>query len=271
MTPTWQTADDSIRLYLGDCLDVLPQLEAGSVDAVVTDLPYGTTANAWDEVIDSARLWDRIEACMKATGVFATTSSQPFASMLVASNPDDFRHEWIWIKNRGSNFANTVREPFKEHEHVLVFSRGGWTYNPQSQRRAESGLSRVQHPINSYTDSDNYRKMRSEVVMRPDERVPSSWQKFNTEVGLHPTQKPLPLFDYLVRTYTNEGDAVADVAMGSGTTGVACIRTGRRFIGIEKEPRYFDIACRRIEAELNRTALLEPPPKVIQRTFAEES
>lgn len=247
--------DDGSERFAGADVYCLCEQLKRPVDAVITDLPYGMTENAWDTAIPPGELWGLLGGVLKESGVFITTACQPFSSDLVASKRDWFKHEWIWIKNRGSNFANTVREPFKEHEHVLVFSRGGWTYNPQMQERTGGGLSRVQYPIESYTNSENYREMRSEVVMRGDERIPSSWQKFNTEVGLHPTQKPLPLFEYIVKTYTNEGDTVLDLAMGSGTTGVAAARHGRRFVGIERERRYFDIATARIEAELDRTPL----------------
>lgn len=123
------------------------------------------------------------------------------------SNIEWFRHEWIWIKNRGSNFANTVREPFKEHEEVLVFSKGGWTYNKQLQERTGTGLDRVKYDLNYRSCSENYRDFEGrESVKRPSLRVPSSWQKFNTETGLHSTQKPVKLFEYFLRTYSNEGD-----------------------------------------------------------------
>lgn len=260
MTPTWQTSDGSVQLYLGDCLEVLQCFGSRpgvKLDAVVTDLPYGTTENRWDEVVDCADLWGAVELCAAERFVFLTTASQPFASLLVTSNPEWFRHEWIWIK---------------EHEHVLVFSPGQWAYNPQRQRRAESGLSRAQYDFGASTKSDNYRVFQREGRRTiPNERVPSSWQKFNTEVGLHPTQKPLALFEYLVRTYTNEGQLVCDPTMGSGTTGVACVRTGRKFIGVEKEPKYFEIAVKRIEAELNRAPLFEPKPQVQKNLIGEDA
>lgn len=268
----WQSDDGSVVLYLGDCLDILPTLEPGSVDAVVTDLPYGTTSNKWDAVIPFNQLWPRVKPAMKENAVFITTASQPFSSALVMSNPEWFRHEWVWIKNRGSNFANTVREPFKEHESVLVFSRGRWTYNPQMQDRTGAGLDRVKYEFGFRSHSTNYREFpeRAGQVL-PDERVPSSWQKFNTEVGLHPTQKPLPLFQYLVATYSNEGDLVADIAMGSATTGMACIRRGRRFLGIEKYPEHFETGRKRIEAEINRMPLFAEQERQTQAELWSET
>lgn len=234
-------------LHLGDCRDVLPSLPAGSVDAVIADLPYGTTSNKWDSVIEIPLLWREYQRLTAPVSAIVLTASQPFTSQLVVSGIDLFKHEWIWIKNAGSNFANTVREPMKEHESVLVFAKGKWTYNRQMQERTGGGAARVKTPVKFDTGSDNYRQFdRIDIKMMPELRVPSSWQKFNRERGLHPTQKPLALMEYLVRTYTNEGDAILDNAMGSGTTGLAAIQQGRKFVGIELEERYFDIACERV-------------------------
>jgi len=233
-------------LYNGDCLQVLDTIKSNYVDLVLTDPPYGTTACKWDAVIPFEPMWNCVNAVLKPTGVAVFTASQPFTSALVMSNPKQFRHEWVWIKNRGSNFANTVREPMKEHETVLVFSAGKWTYNKQMQDRTGGGLNRVAYGFNKVTESENYRKFERPPGPQGEQRVPSSWQKFNVEVGFHPTQKPVALMEYLIRTYTNEGDTVLDFTTGSGTTGVACVNTGRRFVGIEKDPQYFQIAVDRI-------------------------
>lgn len=243
---------DGFELYNGDCLEVMESFPEGSVDMVLCDLPYGMTSNKWDSVIPLDLLWERYHRVCKETAAVVLTASQPFTSMLVMSNLKDFRHEWIWLKNRGSNFANTVREPFKEHEEVLVFSKGKWTYNKQMQERSGGGLSRVQYNVKFETRSSNYNDIGvRESNKLSDLRVPSSYQKFNTEVGSHPTQKPVPLFEYLIRTYSNEGDVVLDNCMGSGTAGVACAKTGRRFIGIEKDENYFGIAEKRINDALS--------------------
>lgn len=240
--------EPSYTIHNGDCLELMRDLPDGSVDMILCDLPYGTTRNKWDAVIPFERLWDQYWRVMKASGAIALTASQPFTSALLMSQPSYFRHEWIWIKNRGSNFANTVREPMKEHESVLIFSRGKWTYNKQMQERTGAGADRVKYEVAFRSRSENYREFEDRAPKRlPELRVPSSHQKFNTEVGFHPTQKPVALMEYLIRTYTNEGDVVLDNCMGSGTTGVACVNTGRRFIGMEKEPEYFEIARRRIE------------------------
>ena len=234
---------DAVTLYEGDCLDVLPTLTG--VDAVVTDPPYGTTSNKWDVPFDLSAWWKSIRRICR--GAMVMTASQPFTSKMVVSNLDEFRHEWIWQKNAGSNFANTVREPMKEHESVLVFAAGKWVYNPQMQERAASGLSRVKTPVRFESSSDNYREFeRVETKLMPELRVPSSVQKFNRERGLHPTQKPIDLFRYLIRTYTNPGDVLLDSFAGSGTAGMAAEVEGRRAILIEKDPHYCDIIRRRI-------------------------
>lgn len=229
-------SDVTFSLYHGDCLSLMDNIPDKSVQAVICDLPYGTTENKWDSVLDLKRLWAQYERI--CSGAIILTASQPFTSILVMSNIGHFKHEWIWHKNAGSNFANTVREPMKEHESALVFSWGKWTYNKQMQERSESGKSRVKTPVRpTTTQSTNYRDFPDRAPVQCSElRVPSSVQKFNRERGLHPTQKPVALMKYLIRTYTNEGDVILDNCMGSGTTGVACIRTNRHFIGMELYP-----------------------------------
>lgn len=234
-------------LYHGDCLARMAEIDDESVDLIAADLPYGTTANRWDQVIPFDPLWAHYRRVLKPRGAVILTASQPFTSMLVMSNREWFRHEWQWIKNRGSNFANTAREPMKEHEAVLVFSPGRWTYNRQMQERSGSGGDRVKYGVAFRSRSENYREfVDTDHRNIPRLRVPSSWQKFNTETGLHPTQKPVTLFEYLIRTYSNEGETVLDNTCGSGTTGVACVNTGRNFIGIEQDANYFATAQRRI-------------------------
>lgn len=239
----------SVNLMQGDCLELMKLIPDGSVDMILCDLPYGTTQNKWDSVIPFQELWSAYWRVLKPTGIIALTASQPFSAALLMSQVDRFKHEWIWLKNRGSNFANTVREPMKEHESVLVFSRGKWTYNKQMQERTGGGASRVAYEFDFKTETENYNSFSGKKDARlPELRVPSSWQKFNCEVGIHPTQKPVALMEYLVRTYTNEGDLVLDNCMGSGTTGVACKNTNRKFIGIELDEKYFDIAKNRIQS-----------------------
>jgi len=246
------------EIHFGDCLDVMPTLAAESIDMILCDLPYGTTANKWDSIIPLDALWAEYERIIKPTGAILLTASQPFTSKLVLSNVKLFKHEWVWIKNRGSNFANTVREPMKEHESVLMFSKGKWTYNKQMQERTGGGASRVQYNVAFESASDNYRQFEGRKENKlPELRVPSSWQKFNTEVGLHPTQKPVALFEYLIKTYSNPGELVLDNAFGSGTTGVAAMNLGRDFIGIESNEAYYDTAVDRLVAHKAQLQLKE--------------
>jgi site-specific DNA-methyltransferase (adenine-specific) len=241
-----------INLMLGDCLERMKGIPDGSVDMILTDPPYGTTACKWDSIIPLEPMWEQLKRVIKPNGAIVMTASQPFTSVLVSSNLKMFKHEWVWIKNRGSNFANTVREPMKEHETVLVFSSGKWVYNKQMQERTGGGLDRVKY---SFDDKGVNREGTREFKGRkmdsmPDLRVPSSWQKFNIACGKektkHPTQKPVALMEYLIKTYTNEGEAVLDFTMGSGTTGVAAKNLNRSFIGIELDQTYFNIAKERI-------------------------
>tara|TARA_R110002153_G_scaffold160322_1_gene312649 strand:- start:549 stop:1274 length:726 start_codon:yes stop_codon:yes gene_type:complete len=239
-----------IDLYKGDCLEVMKEIESGSIDAIICDLPYGTTQNKWDSVIDLDKLWAEYWRVLKKTGVAVLTASQPFSSALLMSQKKYFKHEWIWIKNRGGNFANTVREPMKEHEQVLIFSKGKWTYNKQMQERNGSGKDRVKYNFNKRAETTNYGNIHNPKKRQSELRGPCSHQKFNTETGLHPTQKPVALMEYLIKTYTNEGDTVLDNTMGSGTTGEACKRLNRNFIGIEQDEKYFNIASERINGTL---------------------
>ena len=219
------------------------------VDMILADLPYGTTSNKWDAVIPFEPLWKLYWKILKPTGVIVLTASQPFTSALLMSQPQHFKHEWIWIKNRGSNFANTVREPMKEHEQVLVFSKGKWTYNKQMQERTGAGADRVKYNVKFESKSDNYREFEGRKENQlSDLRVPSTWQKFNTDTSKsHPTVKPIPLFEYMVKTYTNKGETVLDNTMGSGTTALACMNLDRNFIGIELEEKYYEVAKKRVE------------------------
>ena len=247
------------RIYNEDCLEGMKRIDDKSVDCIITDLPYGTTACAWDTVIPFDRLWEQYRRITKPNAAIVLFGSEPFSSALVMSNPTMFRHEWIWVKNRGSNFANTVREPFKEHEKILVFSQGKWTYNPIMQDRTGSGLDRAKYNCKFESHSDNYRKFDTrETNQLTEQRVPSSVQYFKTSCGddhFHPTQKPVSLIEYLVLTYTNKGDLVLDSCMGSGTTAIACIKAKRHFVGFETDEGYFRQAEKRIWEERRQLTL----------------
>lgn len=237
-------------LHHGDCLELMKSLPDQCVDLVLCDLPYGTTACAWDAVIPFDALWEQYRRVTKPNAAVVLTASQPFTSALVMSNVAEFKHEWIWKKNAGSNFGAVKFQPMKEHESVLVFGAGVVRYNPQKEERSEAGKKAVKHPIRSNTTAKDgvYGRVPAGPTawLRDELRYPSSVQPFNRERGHHPTQKPVALMEYLIRTYTNEGDTVLDNTMGSGTTGVACVNTGRRFIGMERDPQYFEIAQRRV-------------------------
>jgi site-specific DNA-methyltransferase (adenine-specific) len=243
-------------LHTGDCLDVLPTLEPGSVDVVCADPPYGTTACAWDSVIPLEPLWRELRRVLKRRGTVVLTASQPFTTTLIASNREWFKYTWVWEKEVGTNFFNADYQPLKVHEDVTVFSpaassysrRGTMTYNPQMvTRRPTSGGSTKNrgHGYRFHADPKDMRRRKDAETCHP-----RSVLFFQREMGEHGTQKPAPLMEYLVRTYSNEGDTVLDFCMGSGTTGVACVNAGRRFIGMEKESVYVDIARKRlVEAE----------------------
>lgn len=239
------------KIMHGDCLQLMQKIPSGLVSMILCDLPYGTTNCKWDAIIPFEPLWEQYKRVIKKNGAIVLFGSQPFTSALVMSNIGWFKYSWVWQKNAGSNFGTVKFQPMKEHEDVLVFCEGKTTYNPIMQERAESGKSRVKTVVSYNTNADVYGSgglvgNKGVSSLRPELRYPSSVQRFNRERGLHPTQKPVALCEYLIRTYTNEGEWVLDNCMGSGTTGVACVNTNRKFIGIEKEEKYFAIAKDRL-------------------------
>jgi site-specific DNA-methyltransferase (adenine-specific) len=247
---------DKITLLKGDCLDWMNFLEPKSIDLILCDLPYGTTACKWDSVIPFEILWSHYLRLIKPNSAIVLTASQPFTSALLMSNPSMFKTEWIWEKNRGSNFANVKYVPMKEHESILVFGQGKVTYNPIYEERSEAGKNRSNYAVKPCNTGkretiNGFYDIKTQII-DANKRVPRSIQKFNTQVGLHPTQKPIALMEYLIKTYTNPNALVLDNCMGSGSTGVACLNTQRKFIGIEKDAIYFTIAEKRIrETDLN--------------------
>lgn len=243
----WYTLFMINSVIQGDCLEIMKNIPDKSIDMILCDLPYGTTACKWDTIIPFEPLWEQYKRIIKDNGAIVLTASQPFTSALVMSNIKMFKYEWIWIKNRGSNFATVKYMPMKEHENILVFGNGVLKYNPQMQERTGGGASRIKYKINPSTESEVYNGLKTTGGIYGEMRVPSSWQKFNTETGKHPTQKPVALFEYLIKTYTNEGDLVLDNCAGSGTTGVACKNTNRNYILIEKEPEYIEIINNRLK------------------------
>jgi len=237
-------------LYLGDCLDILPTLPAQSVEAIITDLPYGTTACKWDEIIPFAPMWEQVKRILKPRGVFVTTASQPFTSKLVMSNLGWFKYELVWGKSQGSSPGLANIRPMPAHENILVFGGANSTYNPQMRegfaawKRVETGRKLKNEHGYGYKNNPGYTKRGGETRY-PLSVISVHYQKGNNQQQ-HPTQKPVALYEYLIRTYTNEGDTVLDICAGSGTTGVAAVNAGRNCILIEKERPYFEIIQRRI-------------------------
>lgn len=231
-----------MQLYLGDCLEVLPTLPDKSVDMVMCDLPYGTTQNKWDSVIDLAALWREYRRVCK--GAIVLTAQPPFDKLLGASNLGMLKYEWIWRKSKPTGHLNAKKQPMKEHENVLVFYDSQPTYNPQGLVRKEIPTIRKGGAGNG----SNYGASAKDALQE-FENYPRSVLKFASEARtVHPTQKPVALMEYLIRTYTNPGDVVLDNCAGSGSTGVAALQSGRQFIGIERGLEYWLIAHARLSA-----------------------
>lgn len=242
------------QLILGDCLNILPKIKDKSIDMILCDLPYGTTACKWDTVIPFEELWGNYKRIIKEGGAIVLMGSQPFTSRLVMSNIEMFKYEWIWQKAVGSNFATTKYMPMKEHENILVFGKGKVNYFPIMQERAENGKKRCNYGHSGGRTGEANGSMLfkgfESTTYDKNMRCPSSVQYFNNREsvrGLHPTQKPVLLMEYLIKTYSKEGDTILDNCMGCGTTGVAAKITRRNFIGIEIDEEYFKIAQERIE------------------------
>ena len=227
------------NLMLGDCLERMKEIPDGSVDLVLTDPPFGTTQNKWDSVIPLEDMWAELKRVIKPNGAIVLSAAQPFTSTLILSNIDMFKYQWVWEKSKPTGHLNAKKQPLRKHEDVVVFYRKQCTYNPQGLKDT--------HAIVSRTNRGNYGDC-SKTTVQTKTGYPISILQFPTTVGVHPTQKPVELMEYLIRTYTNEGETVLDFTMGSGSTGVAAKNLNRRFIGIELDPDYFDIAKQRIES-----------------------
>ena len=214
-----------------------------------------TTACKWDTIIPFEPLWKQYERVIKDNGAIVLTATNPFSSFLIASNPKGFKHEWIWQKEQGVGFQVAKYRPMQEHEHVLVFTTNGEkvNYHPQMER-----LEKPQKQIRKSNNGGSFSsplKYSDERVSVYEERYPTSIRKVNRDKGKHPTQKPVALFEYLIRTYTNEGEVVLDNCIGSGTTAIACLNTGRSFIGIEMDEHYHQVATKRVQEWHNERGL----------------
>lgn len=250
MTPDFEDEKYGIRLYRGNCIDIVPQLPAESIDAVITDPPYGTIRCSWDSVIPFDVMWDFIHHCSKPNSPTILTGSEPFSSALRMSNIKEYKYDWVWEKEQGSNFLSAKFVPLKNHEMISVFYSGSVLYNPQM----EKGKPYITGSGGDKTEVyGNFERVRTK---NPGTRYPKTVLKFKRDIeGYHSTQKPVALMEYLIRTYTNPGDTVLDFTMGSGTTGVAAVNTGRKFVGIEMDSekygdKYFRIATKRIKTAI---------------------
>ena len=236
--------NNGFALYNGDCLELMTNIPDGSVDLVLCDLPYGTTANKWDAIIPFDKLWESYHRVAKANAPFLLFRSEPFSTLMRNSNMKEYRYDWIWHKSNSVGFLNAGGRPMKIFEIVSVFygqkpvyNPQGLVYNPKMQKRGGIEGNYSNPPTNEY--ESKYSNYPVDVLYFDYDRD-----------RYHPTQKPVALLEYLIRTYTNDGGTVLDNTMGSGSTGVACANTGRGFIGIEKDPGYFAVAEKKIRTAL---------------------
>ena len=246
-----------VRVFHGDCLEIMKSIPDCSIDMILADLPYGTTQCKWDSIIDLEKLWLQYDRIIKDNGAIVLTAQTPFDKVLGASKINLLKYEWIWEKTQATGHLNAKKMPMKAHENVLVFYKNKPTYNPQKTKD--------HNPVNSFTkyvetqnSTEIYGKVKQEVSGGGNtDRYPRSVLLFPSDKqtsSLHPTQKPLALMEYFVKTYSNEGDIVLDNTAGSGTTGIACINTNRNYILIEKEKKYFDIINERIDKHKQQRA-----------------
>jgi len=243
-----------VKLMQGDCLERMKEIKDGSVDMVLTDPPYGTTACKWDSIIPIEPMWEQLKRVIKPNGAIVMTASQPFTSALVMSNPKMFKYDWCWRKPKGTGHLNAKKMPMRDKEDIVVFYSKPCTYNPQMTNgepylaKGKGSKQKREDCYGKYGDarSDNngtrYPVQVLDIPIKERNRV-------------HPTQKPVALMEYLIKTYTNEGETVLDFTMGSGTTGVACANLGREFIGIERDDGYFNIAKERIDGATKQQEL----------------
>lgn len=245
------------RIINADCMDILKQLPDKSIDMILCDLPYGTTACKWDIIIPFEPLWDSYERIIKDDGAIVLFGSEPFSSLLRTSNLKMFKYDWVWNKKAGLGFLDSKYRPLKSHEMISVFGKGGVSngskkimkYNPQGLIKTSKKNS------NSKSNILNSEPKKRKELNTQYKNYPKSIIEFARESGLHPTQKPVALFEYLIKTYTQPNELVLDNCSGSGTTAIASIRTGRRFICIEKDPEYWKASCKRLEDEQRQGVL----------------
>ena len=235
------------QLINGDCLEEMKNIPDKSIDCIICDLPYGMTKNKWDIVIPFDKLWEQYNRVIKDNGAIILFGNNPFTAELILSNKKYFRYTLVWEKNKFSDFLNSKRKPMKIHEDIVIFYKKQPTYNPQLVVGDPYTRWNTQSAVDKQT---NYGKIKENVVKNDGTRLPTTVLKFNRkERPIHPTEKPVDLLEWLIKTYSNEGDTVLDNCMGSGSTGVACKNTNRNFIGIELDTNYFNIAQERLNIE----------------------
>ena len=242
------------NLFQGDCLEVMPQIPEESIDFICCDLPYGTTSIKWDEVLDFDKMWEQYDRIIKPKGVIVLFGSQPFSAQLICSKLEWFRYELVWNKNKCGSPGLAKKRPMKTHENILVFYKNaGGTYNPQMEvgdpyKRKSKNPEGYVGRKNDHGYGMKPRKEFENKGTRYPKSILNISRDFSAQQQVHPTQKPVPLLEWLVKTYSNEGETVLDNCMGSGSTGIACVNTNRNFIGIESDPEYFKLCEERIQA-----------------------
>lgn len=237
--------NNKIKLYYGDCLDVMDNIPDKSIDAIITDLPYGSTQCRWDTIIPFEPLWKQYNRVIKDNGAIVLFGTEPFSSHLRLSNLKNYKYDWIWDKVKGTGFLNAKKQPMRNHELISVFYKKQCTYNPQKTYGHKMKKSYRSKDL----QTEVYGEMKNDYTYESTERYPRSVQVFSTDTqnsSLHPTQKPVALIEYLIKTYTNEGEIILDSCAGSMTTGIAAIRTGRKCICIESDEEIFNIGKNRI-------------------------
>ena len=242
-----QLNQENVKLYNGDCLDIMQKIPPKSVDMILCDLPYGTTACKWDAIIAFDPLWKQYIRIAKENAAIVLFSSEPFTSFLIQSNLKYFKYKWIWKKEQGVNPLLSKKQPLNNIEEICVFYKKQCLYNPQFETGKPYKITRDKNPRQCEVNNHLFTET---TTINSGFRYPTRVLEFKRQTGLHPTQKPVALLEYLIKTYTNEYDVVLDNCMGSGTTGVACVNTVRKFIGIEIDKNYFEIAKERISSSV---------------------
>jgi len=242
-----------MKLYKGDCLEVMKTIQNKSIDAIITDPPYGTTACKWDSVIDFNLMWEQLNRIIKPDGAIVLFGSEPFSSALRMSNIKNYKYDWIWNKTQSTSFGLAKKQPMRTYENILVFYKKQCIYNPQMTPKERiiddrKWVSDGKSVNGNFSSKKKHKFIRTESYPKNIININSTSKECNNLHRVHPTQKPISLMEYLIRTYTKENKTVLDFTMGSGSTGVACKNTNRNFIGIEQDENYFNIAQQRIKA-----------------------